>query len=338
MSEEILTEQEMSDLTGVHDSQSGNKEELSNVGQIAPYNFKQPEHTRESHFPTLQIINQRMAIDLRDKLELMLQKSIDVEALDIKVTSYGEYLHSLAIPIDIKRVNVPELNGSIYICFDSLIINSLIEAYFGAPELGDKENKEEDKDEKSDLNKTAKEAFTNAELRISQKLLNYVLDSMKNSWKLLDEFNFNYIDSENNPRLMNDMDMDELIVNISFKIILQEKENLIRIGIPYKTLDKVKKNLRRVVQSIQEASDKLWVNKFYKKLQCMPVTLIGELGRTVMPVSKVVDLKIGDTFIIQKPESITVYIEKTPILNGQLGESNGQTAIKVDHWIKSEKR
>ncbi len=338
MSEEILTEQEMSDLTGSHDSQAGNKEELSNIGQITPYNFKQPEHTRESHFPTLQIINERMAIDLRDKLELMLQKSVDVEALDIKINSYGEYLHSLAIPIDIKRVNVPELNGNLFLCFDSLIINSLIEAYFGAPELCDKENKEEDKEEDNNSNKLEREVFTNAELRISDKLMKYVLDSMKTSWKLLDEFNFNYINSESNPRLMNDMDTDELIVSLSFKVNLQEKENMIRIAIPYKTLDKVKHNLRRVVQNIQEAGDKQWVNKFYKKLQCMPVTLIGELGRTVMPVSKLVDLKIGDTFTIQKPESITVYIDKTPILNGQLGESNGQTAIKVNHWIKSEKR
>ena len=71
-------------------------------------------------------------------------------------------------------------------------------------------------------------------------------------------------------------------------------------------------------------------------MQSVPMELVGELGRVVIPVSKLVELKVGDTLRIQKPESITIYVDKTAILAGQLGESNGQTAIKVNHWIKPE--
>jgi len=181
-----------------------------------------------------------------------------------------------------------------------------------------------------------KDEFTNAESRISHKLTRYVLDSMHEGWKILDNYTFNYEKTESNPRLINELDHNELIVNMNFEVKIRDMVNVVRIGVPYKTLDKVKHKLRRVVQNIQEASDKQWLMKLYEKSQSVPMELVGELGRVVIPVSKLVELKVGDTLRIQKPENITIYVDKTPILSGQLGEFNGQTAIQVNNWIRSE--
>ncbi|MFK8027935.1 MAG: flagellar motor switch protein FliM [Gammaproteobacteria bacterium] len=350
--DDILSPDEMSDLAGSSkDSQSSSQEELYEQGQVIPYDFKQPEHTKQSHFPTLQIINEKTALDLRDKLELMLQQKVEVTAQEAHINRFGEFVHSLSIPIDIKKIYVPELKGSFLICFDDGLIDSVIEGYFGAPEMAvdetenteEKENNddEESEGESNDSDVTLddfieKEEFTNAESRISHKLLTYVLESMQSGWKLLDNYSFNYEKTENNPRLLNHLDHEELIININFELKIRDKVNVIQIGMPYKMLDKVKHKLRRVVQNIQEASDKKWLSKLYDKLQSVPMELVGELGRVVLPVNKLVELKVGDTLKIQKPENITVYVNKTPILTGQLGESNGQTAIQVNDWIKPE--
>ena len=66
--------------------------------------------------------------------------------------------------------------------------------------------------------------------------------------------------------------------------------------------------------------------------------LVGELGRLVLPVSKLAELKVGDTLRMTKPEYITVYVDKTPVLIGHIGESNGQTAIQVSEWLKPESK
>tara|TARA_R110002096_G_scaffold367398_1_gene560708 strand:- start:97 stop:1170 length:1074 start_codon:yes stop_codon:yes gene_type:complete len=353
--EEILSQEEMSDLTGKGGSdKSSSKEELYDQGEVLPYDFKQPEHTKQSHFPTLQIINEKTALELRDKLELMLQQKLEVVAQEAHINRFGEFVHSLSVPVDIKKINVPELKGSFLICFDDELINSVIEGYFGAPDMGknitsaeksDDDNEESEKSaeetEDSEVSLSEiieKEEFTNAESRISQKLLNYVLESMSDGWQLMGDYSFNYEKTENNPRLLNHLDHDELIININFDLKIRDKVNVIRIGMPYKMLDKVKHKLRRVVQNIQEASDKKWLAKFYDKMQSVPMELTGELGRVVLPVNKLIELKVGDTLKIQKPESITLYVNKTPILTGQLGELNGQTAVQVNNWIKPEVR
>ena len=267
---EILSDEEMSDLTGNRQSQdASSQEELYEHGQVLPYDFKQPQHTKQSHFPTLQIINEKTAIDLRDRLENMLQEKTEVTAKESHINKFGEFVYSLNIPVDIKKIHVPELKGSFYVCFEDGLIDAVIEGYFGAPEMVKEAAKSNEDNENTDdtdaqIDAADKEEFTNAESRICQKLLSYVLESMQEGWRILGDYHFNFEKSENNPRLINDIDHEELIVNMNFEVKIRDKANVIRIGVPYKTLDKVKHKLRRVVQNIQEASDKRWLSKLYE--------------------------------------------------------------------------
>ena len=373
--EEILSQDEVNALTGKDESASGT-EELYDGNPVA-YDFKQPEHTKQSHFPTLQIINEKTAVNLKEKIEFMLQQKVEVNAQEITINKYGEFVNSLNIPIDIKRIRIPQLKGSFLVCFDDQLINAIIEEYFGAPaalpssnavvdeedqdtdaQASDEDGEQEQEQEQAQAEEEPeqeddvfdddvaedeevfleKEEFTNAESRISQKLLSYLLESMQDGWLLLDNYSFDHEQTEKNPRLINYIDHDELIVNINFEIEIREKTTVIRIGVPYKMLDKVKHQLRRVVQTNTEASDKKWQMKLYKKLQTVPVEVVGELGRVTLPVNKLVQLKVGDVIGLPKPEHITVYANKTPVMQGNIGESNGQTAIQINSWIKANKQ
>ena len=315
--DEILSQDEMNALTG-KDEGNSSKEELYEGGQVLAYDFKQPEHTKQSHFPTLQIINEKTALDLKEKLEFMLQQKIEISAQEITINKYGEFVNSLNIPIDIKRVKISQLKGSFLICFDDQLINAVIEEYFGAPQAlpssnsSEKNTKGQEDDEasaeteqelKADEDASTegestegestedkstedeedasdddvfeddhdvvdeqeefieKEEFTNAESRISEKLLSYLLDSMQSAWSLLDNYSFEHEQTEKNPRLINYLDHDELIVNINLEIEIRDKAATIRIGVPYKMLDKVKHQLRRVVQTNTQAGDKKWQKK-----------------------------------------------------------------------------
>ena len=375
--EEILSQDEMNALTGKDEGGSA-KEELFEGGQVLAYDFKQPEHAKQSHFPTLQIINEKTATNLKEKLEFMLQQKVEVNAGEIIINKYGEFVNSLNIPIDIKRIKISQLKGSFLVCFDDQLINAVIEEYFGAPqdlpssatgssssetdevEADDATDEDEEVSSENEVEESAdneadddvfdddteeepeefveKEEFTNAESRISQKLLSYLLESMQDGWSLLDNYSFDLEQTEKNPRLINYIDHDELIVNINFRIEIREKMTAIKIGVPYKILDKIKHQLRRVVQTNTEAGDAKWQKKLYKKLQSVPVEVVGELGRVTLPVNKLVRLKVGDVIGMPKPEHITVYANKTPVMQGNIGESNGQTAIQINSWIKANKR
>ena len=340
--EEILSQDEMDELTG-NGQEESRKEELYQAGEAIAYNFQQPEHTKRGHFPTLQLISEKTARELRDQLEFMLQQKVEVEASDITINKFGEFIHSLKIPIDIKRVHIPELNGSFLVCFDDDLMNVVIEEYFGAPVIkneSEKENEEkpepesdEEPDETTVVN-IEKEEFTNAESRISKKLLNYIMQSMQQGWTLIGAYHFTHQQTENNPRLINYLDHNDLIVNINYDIELRDEKCTIRIGMPYKILDKVKNKLRRTVQNVKESNDEKWTQTFYKKLQVIPMEMVSELGKITLPVKQLMELKKGDVINMPKPDGILIYANKVPILEGKIGEVNGQVAIKVNNWIK----
>lgn len=339
--DEILSEDELNDLTGSTGSDA--REELYDQAEVHAYNFQQPEHTKRGHFPTLQIISEKTAKELRTSLEFMLQQKIEVNAQDITINKFGEFVNSLSIPIDIKRIKVPQLDGNILICFDNDLINLVIEEYFGAPNVivksvnNDEQDNEEDEsraEDFEDFKLIEKEEFTTAESRISKKLLGYVVSSMREGWSVLGNYEFLHEQTENNPKLINYLDHNELVVNINYEIELRSKKSIVRIGVPYKILDKVKHHLRRVVQSTKKSSDQQWMHKFYEKLQIIPMEVVGELCKVQLTVKKLVELKIGDVINFSKPENITIYVNKTPVLMGHVGESNGQAAIQVDRWVK----
>lgn len=354
----ILSEEEMTDLAGRGErDESDSRRQLYPGGEVLLYDFKQPEHTKQSHFPTLQIINEKTLAGFRHKLETMLQQKVEAGVQEIHINSFGEFVHALNIPVDIKKVYVPKLNGSFLVCFDEGLITSIVEDYFGAPLIEHKparskkavqnnkgqdnkkqQDKSADEDQGGHADVYAKEAFTNAESRISHKILNFLLASMQNAWQLLDNYCFEYRQTENNPRLINYLDHAELIVNMNFEVKIRERPGIIRVGMPYKMLDRVKHQLRRVAQDRQAAHDQKWLARLYEKIQTAPMEIVGELGRLVIPVSRLAELKAGDTLRMPKPEHITVYVDKTPVLIGHIGESNGQTAIQVSQWLKPESK
>ena len=250
--EEILSQDELDALSGKNDKIAA-KEELYDGDQVLAYDFKRPEHTKQNHFPTLQLINEKTAFELKEKLGFMLQQKLEVSPQEIVINKYGEFINSLNIPIDIKRIKIPEMKGSFLVCFDDPLINAVIDEYFGAPQAlpshastkaselvnessaeaeeskSQQDRGENDQEESYDdvfddeVKEEAevvfeKEEFTNAETRISDKLLAYLLESMSVGWSLLSNYSFELEQSENNPRLINYLEYEDLIVNINFEL------------------------------------------------------------------------------------------------------------------------
>ena len=82
----ILSEEEMTDLAGRGErDESDSRQQLYQGGEVLLYDFKQPEHTKQSHFPTLQIINEKTLSGFRHKLETMLQQNVEAGVQEIHI-------------------------------------------------------------------------------------------------------------------------------------------------------------------------------------------------------------------------------------------------------------
>lgn len=53
-----------------------------------------------------------------------------------------------------------------------------------------------------------------------------------------------------------------------------------------------------------------------------------------LPVSDLINFKAGDIIPIEMPEQVLLLAEEMPIIRGQYGEHQGNTAVKVEDIVK----
>ena len=310
--EQILSQEE-------RDALSGDIEELSDASGVTSYDFYSPAHINKSNLPALSIVNERIVDLMNEKIHELFQREIEVNADDITIIKYGEFINSLPSLVDVNQISITKIEAQALLCVDGALVEILMDAYFGG--------------EGKLTEAVDKEILTPAELNLSNKLLEIFLESSKHAWEKLEQLDFTILQRESQPKLINLIDESELVIVCKFKISLGGASSYIRVAYPYKSLDPIKHVLRSVVSDQNEESDAQWKNQIFNSLKAVPIELKTVLAEFDLSVDQVTKLKKGDVIPFVMPESVTVYSSSTPIFKGKVGTVNDAVAIRIDTWI-----
>ena len=310
--EQILSQEERDALTG-------DVEELSDASGVISYDFYSPAHINKSSLPALAIINEKIVDSMKEKLSKLLQREIDITANEIDISRYGEFINSLPNLIDVNLINVSKIDAQTLICMDGALIEIVMDAYFGG------EGKLTDA--------TDKQILTQSELNLSSKLLEMFLASSRLAWEKSEKLDFQFIQRESQPKLINLIGESELVVVCLFKVKLDEEASYIRIAYPYKALEPIKQSLRNIVSEQSEENNVQWKNEFINSLKAVPIELNTILVEFELTVDQVIKLKPGDVVPFSMPDCVTVYSSATPIFKGKVGTVSGAVAVSIDTWI-----
>ncbi len=312
--EEVLSKEE-------RDALSENVEQLTDDAGVITYDFYSPAHINKSSLPALAIINEKIIESLNESLINLLQREVEVSANDVDINRYGDFIHSLPTLVDTSVINVSKIDAQVLVCIDGALIEIIMDAYFGG---------EGKLSEESD-----KQVFTGTELNMSNKILEMFLTSNKYAWEKIEELEFQFVQRELQPKLINLIEDTDLVVVCQFKISLDEEASYIRIAYPYKALEPIKHSLRNIVPDKGDANDAQWKRQFFNSVKAAPIELNTVLAEFNLTVDEVVNLKAGDVVPFNMPESVTVYSSATPIFTGKIGSVNDAVAVSINSWIRN---
>ena len=132
MSQQILSQDEVDALlqgiTG--ESQKLDAEEAPSGG-VRNYSLASQERIVRGRMPTMEIINERFARNVRVGLFNLIRRSPEVSISGIKVQKYSAFLREIVVPTNFNIVSVKPLRGSGLIVCDPSIIFAAIDALFG---------------------------------------------------------------------------------------------------------------------------------------------------------------------------------------------------------------
>ena len=322
MNQQILSQDEVDALlqgiTG--ESQKLEKEDAPTTG-IRDYNLASQERIVRGRMPTLEIINERFARNVRIGLFNFIRKSPEVSIGGIKVQKYSAFLRDIVVPTNFNIVAVRPLRGSGLIVCEPTLVFAVIDSLFGG--AGKFHTRIEGRD------------FSATEMRIIQRLVEVIIAEYRKAWAGIYPLELEYQRSEMQPQFATIATPGEIIVATSFTLEIGETTGTIHFCFPYATLEPIRDVLFSSTQGDSNEPDKRWLNLLKHEIQSAEVELIAELASAPATVEQLLAFKPGDFIELDLQPGIEVNILGVPVLACHYGTSNGRYALKVDQLLSS---
>ena len=321
MSKDFLSQDEIDALLKGAGEGGDEAEAAVDPSEVRPYNLATQERIVRGRMPTLEIINERFARQLRIGLFNFMRRTAEISVGPIRIIKYQEFIRNLVVPTNLNMVQVKPLRGTSLFIFDPNLVFLVVDNLFGGD--GRFHVRIEGRD------------FTQTEQRIIQRLLGVVFEEYEKAWKPVYEVKFEYLRAEMNTQFANIVTPNEVVVVTTYNIEFGSTSGEFHICLPYSMIEPIRDLLYSSMQGDRLEVDKRWIRLLSQQVQVAEVELIATLGQAQTTLGKIMQMKAGDVIPLAIPEAITAAVDGIPVMECRYGLFNGQYALKVEKLLHS---
>ena len=319
MNQQILSQDEVDALlqgiTG--ESQKLETEEVKHEA-IRDYNVGGQERIVRGRMPTMEIVGERFARNIRLGMFNFIRKSPEVSIGGTKVIKYSAFLREIVVPTNFNIVQIKPLRGSGLIVCDPSLVFAVIDALYGGN--GKYHTRIEGRD------------FSPTEMRVIQRLVECIITEYRKAWQGIYPLELEYQRSEMQPQFCNVASPTEVVVASSFTMEVGETSGTVHICLPYSTLEPIRDVLYSAMQGEGEP-DRRWINLLRSQLQSADLPVVAELATARATVEQLLSFKPGDFIELDLQPMIQAKVDGVPVFDCSYGTSNGRNAIKIDRLL-----
>jgi flagellar motor switch protein FliM len=322
MSESFLSQEEVDALLeGVTGESQKLTEEVFDNGEVRAYNISSQERIVRGRMPTMEIVNERFARNLRVGLFNFIRRSPEISVGPVTVQRYSAFLRELAVPTNFNIVAIRPLRGSGLIVCEPALVFGVIESLYGG--IGKFQTRIEGRD------------FSATEQRVINRLVDVITEEYKKAWTGIYPLELEYQRSEMQPQFANIATPSEIVISTSFQLEIGEITGAVHFCIPYATLEPIRDVLYSSTQGDSIEVDRRWVNVLTQEIQAAEVVLVAELARADATIEQLLAMKPGDFIELDRQSRIQATIDGVPIFECQYGTHNAKYALRIEKSLRS---
>ena len=323
MAAEVLNQDEIDALLrGVDDGAVPTAPAPEIPGEVRPFDIATQVRLVRGRMPTLEMINDRFARQFRIGLFNMIRRTPEISVAPVRVQKFSEYTQNLQLPSSLNLIRMNPLRGTALLVLDATLVFAIVDNFFGGS---------------GRYAKIEGREFTMTEGRIIQMVLRQTFADLTEAWNIVTSVNPEYLNSEINPHFANIVSPSEIVVVTAFKIELEGGGGELHVTMPYAMIEPIRDQLDSGVQSDRMDRDDSWTQSLREEIEEAEVDVVPVLGKSLLSVGRLVDLKPGDVIPCDFDGNVTLYAEGVPVLRGSYGASRGQQAVKVTQRISRHK-
>jgi flagellar motor switch protein FliM len=321
MSESFLSQEEVDALLeGVTGESQKLVEEEHERGDVRPYNISSQERIVRGRMPTMEIVNERFARNLRVGLFNFIRRSPEISVGPVTVQRYSAFLRELAVPTNFNIVAIRPLRGSGLIVCEPALVFGVIDTLYGG--IGKFQSRIEGRD------------FSATEQRVINRMIDVITSEYKKAWNGIYPLELEYQRSEMQPQFANIATPSEIVISTSFQLEIGEITGAIHFCMPYASLEPIRDVLYSSTQGDSIEVDRRWVNVLTQEIQAAEVTLVAELARADATVEQLMGMKPGDFIELDRKQRIEITVEGVPVFECQYGTHNAKYAVRIEKCLR----
>ncbi len=321
MSESFLSQEEVDALLeGVTGESQKLVEDVPEAGEVRAYNISSQERIVRGRMPTMEIVNERFARNLRVGLFNFIRRSPEISVGSVTVQRYSAFLRELAVPTNFNIVAIRPLRGNGMIVCEPALVFGVIDTLYGG--IGKFQTRIEGRD------------FSATEQRVINRLVDVVSEEYKKAWRGIYPIELEYQRSEMQPQFANIATPSEIVISTSFQLEIGEITGAIHFCMPYATLEPIRDVLYSSTQGDSIEVDRRWVNVLTREIQAAEITLVAELARADATVEQLLAMRPGDFIELEKEPRIQATVDGVPVFECQYGTHNSKYAIRIEKSLR----
>jgi len=275
--------------------------------------------------PMLEIVFDRLVRLMTTSLRNFTSDNVEVSLDTISSIRFGDYLNSIPLPAILAVFRAEELDNYGLLTVDSNLIYSIVDVLLGG-RRGTAALRIEGR------------PYTTIERVLVQRMVEVILNDARQAFEPLTPVHFNLDRLETNPRFAAIARPANAAILVKLRIDMEDRGGRVELLLPYSTLEPIRKMLLQQFMGEKFGRDNIWEGHLATELWTTETEVRCVLDEQQMPLSKVLDLKVGDTLMLNAtPESeVSVRAGSIPLTTGKMGRKGQHIAVRVEGPISTD--
>ncbi len=292
---------------------------------VVPYDLTSHDRIIRGQMPTLDAINEQIASMLaagfggRTRLNL---KVVSAQATLMKFVDFSSLLNP---PTTVAVLSLGHSYGMALLVLEPGLGESLLSAALGDRKVRPDEAQTGERHE-----------LTSVERLVLRRLLTVFTDAMTRAWKGVLAFSPEVLRIEADPRLAVIAPPNEAAIVSTFEISGAITGRM-QLTIPFAAVEPAKRLLSDPPR-VHSQGDQRFTASLANELAQVKVEVCAQLGRAVVPVSRLLQLEVGDVLTLDTDEAqaIPIFVEGRHKLSGRPRASGGSHAVVLEQGLAPE--
>ncbi|CAA2143064.1 MULTISPECIES: flagellar motor switch protein FliM [Methylobacterium] len=273
--------------------------------------------------PMLEIVFDRMIRLLSTSLRNFFQDNVEVTLDNITSVRFGDYLNAIPLPtlLGVFRADAWENSGLVTV--ESNLAYSTLDLLLGGKRGGS-------------ATRLDGRPFTTIEMQLVRRLVEIILSDLELSFQPLSPVRFGIDRIETNPRFATITRPANAAILITLKLDMDGRGGQLQILFPYATIEPIRELLMQSFMGEKLGRDHTWESHLATEIWQADATMEAVLHEMMLPLKKVLSLKVGDTLMFDtKPtDLVNVRCGDWALTQGRIGRVDDNISVQLTRPLR----